>query len=402
MQIRYMETHAPPIQIIAPGRVYRVDSDATHSPMFHQVEGLWIDEDVSFADLKGVFTEFLRSFFERDDLQAALPPVVLPVHRAVGARSTCAFGGRQALARDRRARARCIRTCCATCGIDPERYIGFAFGMGLDRLAMLRYGVNDLRLFFENDLRFLRAVRVRRRDAILRTLAAHARRSAARHGGAVRHADDGGLRGRGRRAAPRRRSPASSSARSSASRRIPNADRLRVCTVDVGRGEPLQIVCGAPNARAGMKAPCALVGAMLPGGLAIKRATLRGVESQGMLCSARELGLSDDARAACSSCRRDARARHATCATALALDDALITLKLTPNRADCLSRARHRARSRGDHRRAARIAADRRTRRSTSDRDARGARSRTPEACPALRRRASSTASTRARRRRRG
>ena len=82
VQIRYMETHAPPIKIIAPGRVYRVDSDATHSPMFHQVEGLWIDEDVTFADLKGVFTEFLRNFFERDDLAGTLSPVIFSVHRA--------------------------------------------------------------------------------------------------------------------------------------------------------------------------------------------------------------------------------------------------------------------------------------------------------------------------------
>ena len=84
IQVRYMETHAPPIKIIAPGRVYRVDSDATHSPMFHQVEGLWIDRDVTFADLKGTLVEFLRRFFERDDLAGALPAVVLPVHRAVG------------------------------------------------------------------------------------------------------------------------------------------------------------------------------------------------------------------------------------------------------------------------------------------------------------------------------
>ena len=154
VQVRYMETHKPPIKIIAPGRVYRVDSDATHSPMFHQVEGLWIDGDVSFADLKGTLTEFLRSFFERDDLERALPPVVLPVHRA--------FGGDRHGVRRRRLAARSPApgqvhpNVLRAVGIDPERYQGFAFGMGLERLAMLRYGVNDLRLFFENDLRFLR------------------------------------------------------------------------------------------------------------------------------------------------------------------------------------------------------------------------------------------------------
>jgi len=153
IQIRYMETHAPPIKIIAPGRVYRVDSDATHSPMFHQVEGLWIDHDVSFADLKGVFTEFLRCFFERDDIKVRFRPSFFPFTEP-SAEIDMAFGdgGWLELAGSGQVHPNVLRAV----GLDPQRWQGFAFGMGPDRLAMLRYGVNDLRLFYENDLRFLR------------------------------------------------------------------------------------------------------------------------------------------------------------------------------------------------------------------------------------------------------
>ena len=153
IQIRYMETHAPPIKIIAPGRVYRVDSDATHSPMFHQVEGLWIDHDVSFADLKGVFTEFLRCFFERDDIRMRFRPSFFPFTEP-SAEIDMAFGDGQwlELAGSGQVHPNVLRAV----GLDPEEWQGFAFGMGPDRLAMLRYGVSDLRLFYENDLRFLR------------------------------------------------------------------------------------------------------------------------------------------------------------------------------------------------------------------------------------------------------
>jgi phenylalanyl-tRNA synthetase alpha chain len=151
IQVRYMETHAPPIKIIAPGRVYRVDSDATHSPMFHQVEGLWIAEDVSFADLKGVFTEFLQGFFERDDLKVRFRPSFFPFTEP-SAEIDMSFGdGWLEIAGSGQVHPNVL----TAVGIDPERYQGFAFGMGPDRLAMLRYGVNDLRLFYENDLRFL-------------------------------------------------------------------------------------------------------------------------------------------------------------------------------------------------------------------------------------------------------
>jgi len=152
IQIRYMETHRPPIKVIAPGRVYRVDSDATHAPMFHQIEGLWIDEHVSLADLKGVIADFLRNFFERNDLAVRFRPSFFPFTEP-SAEIDMSFGGSWLE----------IGGCgmvhpnvLKNVNIDSEKYQGFAFGLGPDRLTMLRYGVNDLRLFFENDLRFLK------------------------------------------------------------------------------------------------------------------------------------------------------------------------------------------------------------------------------------------------------
>ncbi|HET7729505.1 MAG TPA: phenylalanine--tRNA ligase subunit alpha [Usitatibacter sp.] len=160
VQIRYMKSHPPPIRIICPGRVYRKDHDATHSPMFHQVEGLWIDEGVSLADLKGTVTQFCRAFFERDDIGIRFRPSYFPFvepgveidmewSRKDGVISYLEIAGAGVVHPD----------VLRNGGIDPQRYSGFAFGMGLDRLAMLKYGVNDLRLFFENDLRFLEQFR---------------------------------------------------------------------------------------------------------------------------------------------------------------------------------------------------------------------------------------------------
>jgi len=152
VQVRWMQAHEPPIRIIVPGRVYRVDSDATHSPMFHQVEGLWIGETVSFADLKGVFTEFLKRFFERDDLRVRFRPSFFPFTEP-SAEIDMSFGdGWLEIAGSGQVHPNVLKAV----GIDPQRWQGVAFGMGPDRLAMLRYGVNDLRLFYENDLRFLR------------------------------------------------------------------------------------------------------------------------------------------------------------------------------------------------------------------------------------------------------
>ena len=152
IQIRYMEQRRPPIKIIAPGRVYRKDSDATHSPMFHQIEGLWVDERITFADLKGVLIEFLRKFFERADLRVRFRPSFFPFTEP-SAEIDMSFGdGWLEMGGCGMVHPAVLRNV----RIDSERWRGFAFGLGPDRLTMLRYGVNDLRLFFENDLRFLR------------------------------------------------------------------------------------------------------------------------------------------------------------------------------------------------------------------------------------------------------
>ena len=162
VQVRTMESQQPPIRIVCPGRVYRCDSDITHSPMFHQVEGLLIDEGISFADLKGTIEEFLRVFFEKP-LGVRFRPSFFPfTEPSAEVDMQCVMCSGKG-----------CRVCKQTgwlevmgCGmvhpnvlrmsnIDPEKYQGFAFGMGVERLAMLRYGVNDLRLFFDNDLRFL-------------------------------------------------------------------------------------------------------------------------------------------------------------------------------------------------------------------------------------------------------
>ena len=152
VQIRYMEHREPPIKIIAPGRVYRVDSDATHSPMFHQVEGLWIDRHISFAHLKGVVQDFLQRFFERDDLTVRFRPSFFPFTEPSAEMDMSWKGGWLEIGGCGMVHPNVL----GHVGIDAEQWQGFAFGLGVERLAMLRYGVNDLRLFFENDMRFLK------------------------------------------------------------------------------------------------------------------------------------------------------------------------------------------------------------------------------------------------------
>ena len=177
MQVRYARAHAaryagklanelankqpmPEIRVIAPGRTYRVDSDATHSPMFHQCEGLWIGENVSFKDLKVVFTDFCHRFFESDELQLRFRPSFFPFTEP-SAEIDIAFasgplkGQWLEVAGSGQVHPNVVRNF----GLDPEHHIGFAFGMGPDRLTMLRYGVNDLRQFFDGDLRFLQQFR---------------------------------------------------------------------------------------------------------------------------------------------------------------------------------------------------------------------------------------------------
>jgi phenylalanyl-tRNA synthetase alpha chain len=152
VQIRTMQAHKPPIRIVAPGVVYRRDDDATHSPMFHQIEGLWVDEHITLADLKGVLAEFLRKFFERDDLQVRFRPSFFPFTEP-SAEIDMSFGDGWL---EMGGAGMVHPSVLANVGIDSEKYQGFAFGLGPDRLAMLRYGVKDLRLFYENDLNFLR------------------------------------------------------------------------------------------------------------------------------------------------------------------------------------------------------------------------------------------------------
>lgn len=166
VQIRVMENEGAPVRIIAPGRVYRCDSDLTHSPMFHQVEGLLVDEGITFADLKGALHDFLEAFFEQR-LEVRFRPSYFPftepsaevdvqcVHCGGAGCRVCGGSGWLEVLGSGMVHPKVFEYC----GIDPERYTGWAFGMGVERLAMLRYGVNDLRLFFENDLRFLRQFR---------------------------------------------------------------------------------------------------------------------------------------------------------------------------------------------------------------------------------------------------
>jgi phenylalanyl-tRNA synthetase alpha chain len=156
VQIRAMQGRQPPFRLIAPGKVYRSDSDQTHSPMFHQVEGLLVDETSTLADLKGTLRAFLRAFFDRD-FEMMFKPTFFPFVEPgadVVIKWDLAEGGSRWL--EVLGCGMVHPTVLANCGIDPERYTGFAFGMGVERLAMLRYGVTDLRAFFENDVRFLR------------------------------------------------------------------------------------------------------------------------------------------------------------------------------------------------------------------------------------------------------
>ena len=152
VQIRVMQSRRPPLRIIAPGRVYRCDSDQTHTPMFHQVEGLMVGEDVSFAHLKGILHDFLRHFFEVADLEVRFRPSYFPFTEPSAEVDIRGEHGWLEVLGSGMVHPKVLENC----GIDSERYTGFAFGMGVERFAMLRYGVDDLRSFFENDLRFLK------------------------------------------------------------------------------------------------------------------------------------------------------------------------------------------------------------------------------------------------------
>ena len=152
VQIRAMQSRQPPLRIIAPGRVYRCDSDQTHTPMFHQIEGLMVGEDVSFAHLKGILHDFLRNFFESDDLEIRFRPSYFPFTEPSAEVDIRGEHGWLEVLGSGMVHPQVLENC----GIDSERHTGFAFGMGVERFAMLRYGVDDIRAFFENDLRFLK------------------------------------------------------------------------------------------------------------------------------------------------------------------------------------------------------------------------------------------------------
>jgi phenylalanyl-tRNA synthetase alpha chain len=166
VQIRAMLARGAPLALIAPGRVYRCDHDVTHSPMFHQLEGLVVDENVSFANLKAVLHSFLAAFFERDVAMRFRPSYFPFTEPSAEVDMSCVFCGGAGCRTCKHAGWLEIAGCgmvhpnvLSASGVDPERFTGYAFGAGIDRLAMLRYGVNDLRFFFENDLRFLRQFR---------------------------------------------------------------------------------------------------------------------------------------------------------------------------------------------------------------------------------------------------
>src|SRR5690606_1586718 len=372
VQVRYMRDlleggGQPPLRMIAAGKVYRSDSDQTHSPMFHQVEGLLVDEHSTFADLKGTLSEFVRAFFERD-FQMRFRPSYFPFVEP-GAEVDIAWQQP-----DGSVRWLEVLGCgmvhpnvLRNCGIDPERYTGFAFGLGVERFAMLRYGGNDLRAFFENEVGFLRQFAGGRglgirdwgfvpgpapRPGIDAQDESRIPNPESRH---PMKFSENWLRSHVSTLANRDGLAATLTAigleveevtalgdglagvvvgRIVEAVRHPEADRLQVCKVDIGNGEPLQIVCGAPNARVGLAAPLATVGSNV-GGMSIKPAKLRGVESFGMLCSAKELGLDSDA-SGLLELPADAPVGQPL-AGYLGLPDASIEIKLTPNRADCFS-----------------------------------------------------------------
>ena len=351
VQIRTMQAKKPPIRVIIPGRTYRSDSDQTHTPMFHQVEGLVIDEDSHLGHLNWMLEEFCKAFFEVDQVQMRFRPSYFPFTepsievdiRCKRDKGEVRFGeGDDWLE---------ILGCgmvhpnvMRNCGLDPDEYQGFAWGMGIDRIAMLKYGMPDLRAFFDADVRWLNHYGFRPLDIptlaggvscvkfTLAWLKEHLDTDEpltaivdrlTMIGLEVEHVDD-----RGKALAP------FTIARVVSAEQHPNADRLRVCMVDTGAGDPVQVVCGAPNARTGMTGVFVPPGAFIPGkSMTLGIGKIRGVESRGMLVSECELQLSDD-HEGIIDLPADAPVGASYAAWA-GLDDPVIDINLTPNRADC-------------------------------------------------------------------
>ena len=313
VQIRTMTNQKPPIRIIAPGRTYRSDSDATHTPMFHQVEGLVIDRGIHMGHLKWTLETFLKAFLRARRHRPAAAAELFPLHRALG-RGRRRLHPRQRPAGDRRQADGWMEILgsgmvhpkvIAACGLDPDEWQGFAFGCGIDRLAMLKYGMDDLRAFFDGDMRWLKHYGFAALD--VPTLIGGSRRMKFTLSWLKEHLDTDatldtiaealtriGLEVEGVEDPAAKLAPFTV-ARVLTAERHPQADKLQVLTVDAGDGAPVQVVCGAPNARAGLVSVFAAPGAYVPGSdMTLKVAAIRGVESNGMMCSMRELELGDE------------------------------------------------------------------------------------------------------------
>ena len=348
MQVRAMEQHPPPLYVVVPGRTYRRDNDRTHTPQFHQVEGLAVDEDITLADLQGTLLAFAQAIFG-DEREVRLRPHFFPFTEPSVELDVSCFNCKDGVLRD--------GSRCPLCkgeawiellgagevdpnvfeyvrehGYDPERHQGFAWGMGVERIAALKYGVPDLRLLYENDLRVLehsdegaarlaatttwtRGSRPRELEQRL-TMTGTYVEAIHRHG--VERA----------RALPRR-------PRRSAERH-PDADRLTVCMVELGDGgEPHQIVCGAPNVAAGQIVAVASPGAVMPDGTRLKKAKLRGQTSNGMILAEDELAIGTEHDGI--MVLADELAPGTPLADVLPISTEVLEVEITPNRPDCLS-----------------------------------------------------------------
>ena len=364
VQVRTMLSRKPPLRVIIPGRTYRCDSDQTHTPMFHQVEGLVIDKHSHLGHLKWILQEFCKAFFEVDHVKMRFRPSFFPfTEPSLEVDIQCRrdkgeirFGEGDDWME--------ILGCgmvhpnvMKNCGLDPDEYQGFAWGMGIDRIAMLKYGMPGPARLLRGRCALALALRLppaRSADAgggIKLVMAAPSRAENAPMmkftlGWLKEHLDTDHSLGeiadkltmiglevervedKAKLFAP------FTIARVTEAKQHPNADRLRVCMVDTGSGDPIQVVCGAPNARAGMKGVFVPPGAFIPGkNMTLQVGTIRGVESRGMLVSEFELQLSDNHEGIIEL--PDDAPVGTNYAQWAGLDDPVIEINLTPNRADC-------------------------------------------------------------------
>ena len=319
VQVRTMETQAPPVRVIAPGSAFRRDEiDATHLSAFNQLEGLYVAETVTLGDLRGTLEAFLRAMFGHDTeirfrphfFPFTEPSYEIDVKLEVAGREPKWLemaGCGWSILRCSRASAKPA----ATTHTIPDTVTGFAFGVGLDRLAMIKWGISDIRHLIENDERFsaaicrLKAQTSRPSQSAPSTLSFYPMNVSLNW--LSDHIDLSGyslselsdlLTFAGVEVEAIDRKGLDTDlvvvAQVQSSEKHPNADKLSICMVDDGSGDPRQIVCGAKNYKVGDKVALALPGTVMPGSFKIKKGKLRGVESLGMMCSARELGLSQD------------------------------------------------------------------------------------------------------------